>query len=202
MVRPTKGWAQEREPAPPPAQLADGDGSSVGTSEWTVAAAAGWGSAMFRSAGGEQLLMPTISWGRVLTAPFGPERLRGQFTWAVEATPLFIQLAPGRVVGIGIAPLVWRWHLTGARRWHPFAELGGGGLWTDADIPAGTARANYTLHATVAARWSRGGRSAPVIGYRFEHISNGNRLDPNPGVNAHLLVLGWSLLRPPKPGGP
>jgi hypothetical protein len=42
------------------------------------------------------------------------------------------------------------------------------------------------------------GRQSLVLAYRFDHISNGNRLERNPGVNAHALHVGWSLLKPPK----
>ena len=31
-----------------------------------------------------------------------------------------------------------------------------------------------------------------IVGYRLHHISNGNRVARNPGVNAHMLVIGWT----------
>jgi hypothetical protein len=36
-------------------------------------------------------------------------------------------------------------------------------------------------------------RHALVLGYRFQHISNGNQLRTNPGVNSHVLLAGWSV---------
>jgi hypothetical protein len=31
-----------------------------------------------------------------------------------------------------------------------------------------------------------------LLGYRFQHFSNGNQLGSNPGVNSHVVLLGWS----------
>ena len=36
---------------------------------------------------------------------------------------------------------------------------------------------------------------ALLVGYRFQHFSNGNQFGSNPGVNSHVLVVGWSHRR-------
>ena len=41
---------------------------------------------------------------------------------------------------------------------------------------------------------TRAGRHGLIASYRLHHISNGNRLRRNPGVNAHMLTLGWTRL--------
>jgi hypothetical protein len=33
------------------------------------------------------------------------------------------------------------------------------------------------------------------LAYRFQHFSNGNQLGSNPGVNAHVVLAGWSYRR-------
>ena len=38
-----------------------------------------------------------------------------------------------------------------------------------------------------------GGQVSWVTAYRFQHISNGNQLTSNPGVNAHVLWIGLSV---------
>ena len=170
----------------------------AGASEWIVAAGLGWGVPVFRSSGQERLLLPSLSWGRVLTSAQGPGHVRGRFTWAVAVTPLFVQFEPENAYGIGVSPLVWRWNFDTSGRVAPYAELGGGGLWTTTDVPRETARANYVLHVAVAARVRGPGGPATIVGYRFEHISNGNRAPRNPSVNAHVLLLGWSFVKPPR----
>ncbi|MCA1585955.1 MAG: acyloxyacyl hydrolase [Acidobacteria bacterium] len=167
----------------------------LGASEWTVAAVTGWGVPVFGYGVRNSFSFPAVSWSRVLTGSRGRSWWRGQFEWGVELVPFFAQYNPRSAYGLGVSPLVWRWNLEPGRRLSPFAELGGGVLWTNVDVPSNTTRANYTAHVTLAARLLGDKRRGAIVGYRFEHISNGNRVDPNPSVNAHAIVVGWSLFR-------
>jgi hypothetical protein len=173
-----------------PAHIAEG------ASEWMVSAGTGWSIPILKSASGHHYVFPSISWGRVLTGPRGPGLLRGRFAWGVEVLPFFAQYHPVRSHGFGFSPLLWRWSFEPRGQLAPFVELGGGGLWTGVDLPGETTRANYTAHVTLAVRLLQGRARGAVVGYRFDHISNGNRVDPNPGVNAHVMVIGWTMLRP------
>jgi opacity protein-like surface antigen len=53
-------------------------------------------------------------------------------------------------------------------------------------------------HRRGTAHWGGGvrlrprGRHALVLAYRFQHFSNGNQLGSNPGVNSHVVLVGWS----------
>jgi hypothetical protein len=179
------------QPATTPAALV-----RAGATELTAALGYGVGVALLDSSGGQRYAMPTVSWGRVLTGPRGPSWFRGRFEWAIEVVPLFVQHAPETAYGAGVSPLVWRWNLEPRGRAAPFGEIGGGGLWTTAPVPVGTTRTNFAVHVTAGVRLFGGGRDALVLGYRFDHLSNGNRLSRNPGVNAHMLVAGWSRMRP------
>jgi len=140
----------------------------------------------------------SLSWGRVLTGPAGPDLVRGRFEWAVEIVPIFGQFDPERSWGVGIAPLIWRWNFERQGPVAPFAEVGGGGLWTSAPLPAGTVSGNFTVHVTLGVRKLTSARRGLVMAYRYDHISNGNRADRNPGVNAHVAYLAWTFLRPAK----
>ena len=71
-------------------------------------------------------------------------------------------------------------------------ELSMGGLWATDAIPENTSRANFTAHWGGGLRlFGSAGRSL-MLGYRFQHISNGNNLGLNPGVNSHVVLAGWS----------
>lgn len=168
---------------------------TVGGSEWMVTAGPAFGIAIFHSAKGHRYVWPALSWGRILTRPVGPRLLRGQFQWSLEAVPLFGQYQPDRTLGIGVTPLLWRWNFTPHGKLAPFAELAGGALWTRAPVPSGTTTANFTAHVGYGVRYLLRPRAALVAAYRFHHISNGNRLEKNPGVNAHLLQVGVSVVR-------
>jgi hypothetical protein len=54
---------------------------------------------------------------------------------------------------------------------------------------------NFTEQAGLGLRiGSVFGRSA-MIGYRFQHISNGSGTLPSPGIDTHLVYAGFSLVR-------
>jgi hypothetical protein len=150
---------------------------------------------LFESTADRRYLVQTISWGRTVTRDltFGP--MRGRFAWAVEVTPVFLQTAPARNYGMGVAPVVWRWNFPRRPKWSAFGELSFGGLWTTDPIPEGTKRANFTAHWGGGIRLGTRANRAIVISYRFQHISNGNQLASNPGVNSHVLMLGASFRR-------
>lgn len=44
----------------------------------------------------------------------------------------------------------------------------------------------FTSHAGIAAKWHD-----TVINYRYQHTSNASIFDPNPGLNLHMLGLGY-----------
>jgi hypothetical protein len=168
----------------------------VGTSEWMATAGPAFGVTLFHSAEGHNYFLQALSWGRILTKPLGPGPLRGRFEWSVEVVPIFNQYHPEKTYGFGVTPLQWRWNFEPRGRFVQFAELAGGGLWTRDAVPARTTRANFTAHAAYGVRYAVRHNVAVVASFRLHHISNGNRLDRNPGVNAHVMQVGVSLLRP------
>lgn len=163
--------------------------------ELVVGAGVAWSVKLFQSTANRRYAVQTVSWARELTGPLGPGVLRGRFAWAAEATPLFAQTAPSPLYGVGIAPVVWRWNFEPRPGWSAFGELAMGGLWTSAPIPEKTARANFTAHWGGGVRLHASNRHALILAYRFQHISNGNNLGSNPGVNSHVVLAGLSLTR-------
>ncbi len=165
------------------------------SSEWVIGAGAAWGIRIFHSTGDRWYAVQTVSWGRELTSDVGPGVLRGRFVWAVEAMPLFAQTHPTDAYGVGIAPVLWRWNFVPRPRWSAFGELAMGGLWTSSPIPEQTRRGNFTAHWGGGVRLKVSGERSVVLAYRLQHISNGNQLLTNPGVNSHVLFVGWSTRR-------
>ncbi|MGQ0735227.1 MAG: acyloxyacyl hydrolase [Acidobacteriota bacterium] len=168
----------------------------VDSTEWMVSGGPAFGVVVFHSAVGHRYVLQTISWGRILSAPRLRGVLRGRFEWAVEAVPIFGQVSPSNTYGFGVSPLVWRWNFEPHGRLAPYAELAGGGLWTRDPVPERTTTSNFMAHLGYGVRYFFRPQQALVVGYRFHHISNGNRLDRNPGVNAHVVQIGLSLVRP------
>lgn len=162
------------------------------SAEWHVAAGAARSVNLFQSTAGRRYAVQTIAFARDLTDEVTVFGVRGRFAWGVEATPVFAQLAPSRIYGVGFAPVVWRWNFVPRPAWSAYAELSMGGLFTSAPIPAKTGRLNFSAHWGGGLRLRQRGSNALVIGYRFQHFSNGNEFADNPGVNSHVIIAGWS----------
>jgi hypothetical protein len=176
----------DRSPAEPAAT--DRETTSA---EWQFALGAARSVNLLQSTSGRSYAVQTIGWGRQLTPAWGPGFLRGRFAWAVEAMPVFAQFSPSAIYGIGVAPVVWRWNFVPQSSWSAYAELAMGGMWSTEAIPEDTSRGNFTAHWGVGFRFGPG-PGAWLLSYRFQHFSNGNQLGSNPGVNAHVVLVGWS----------
>lgn len=161
--------------------------------EWMLGAGGATSVELFHSRRGIRYAIQTVSWARDLTQDHGPAAVRGRLAWAIEVMPLLVELAPSHVYALGITPIGLRWNLVPRRRWSAFTELAGGFLGSSGAIPDEVARFNFTAH------WGAGVRvpvrlgQGMVVAYRFQHISNGNRLPTNPGVNSHVVFAGWSV---------
>lgn len=153
------------------------------------------GAEVLQSTGRQRYAMPALAWGRVLSDLRGPGWMRGRFEWVVEVAPYFIEWREGHARGAGVLPLGWRWNLAPHGVVYPYLEVGGGALWTTEAVPTGTTGSNFMTHAGAGVRVLAGGGHGVVVGYRLHHISNGNRVASNPGVNAHMLVVGVTAIR-------
>jgi len=160
--------------------------------ELTISAGIARSVNLFQSTAGRSYAVQTVSWGRELTREWGPGPLRGRFVWAVEAMPIFAQFSPNLIYGIGLAPVVWRWNFAPQPRWSAFGEMAMGGMWSTEPIPDKTSRGNFTAHWGAGVRLRPRGPHSVVVAYRFQHFSNGNQLGSNPGVNSHVVLVGWS----------
>lgn len=129
-------------------------------------------------------------YGWILTEPHGPGFLRGQFEYAVDAVPVFMLFQPTNTAyGAALNPLALKWNFDAHGRVVPYAELGGGVLFTNVQVPSGASRINFTSAGGVGVHIlsSKVTWSADV---RFVHISNAGLEAINPGINTVQLRLG------------
>jgi len=137
-------------------------------------------------------------YGWVLTNPIGPGPLRGRFEYAVDVVPIFdIFQRTGTAVGFGLNPFALKWNFVAHHDVLPYAELGGGTLFTNAKTPPGTSRVNFTSGGALGLHFLRAkfNWSAEV---RFMHISNAGLTVPNPGINTIQVRLGFGRFTSPK----
>ncbi len=137
-----------------------------------------------------------LRYGWMLTGPHGPGILRGRFEYAVDAIPIFWVFQPAMTAyGLGLDPLALKWNFETRGRIVPYAELGGGTLFTSNQVPAGASHFNFTSGGALGMHVLRTkyNWSAEI---RFMHISNGSLSPANPGINTLQLKMGLGLFTP------
>ncbi len=130
-------------------------------------------------------------YGLILTKPHGPAFLRGRLEYAVEAVPAFVVVQKQNTAyGVGVNPFAFKWNIATRGRVVPYFEIGGGTLFTNTQVPAGTSRINFTSGGAVGLHFLHTKRnfSAEI---RYMHISNAGLATPNPGINTVQLRLGF-----------
>jgi hypothetical protein len=137
-------------------------------------------------------------YGWVLTDAVGHGPLRGRFEYAVDVVPVFLLTQPtGTAYGLGLNPLALKWNFAARRGLTPYAELAGGMLFSNTEVPPGTSRVNFTTAGAFGLHFLRSNYnwSAEV---RFMHISNAGLATPNPGINTIQVRLGFGRFTQPK----
>ncbi|HEV2522511.1 MAG TPA: acyloxyacyl hydrolase [Candidatus Acidoferrales bacterium] len=129
-------------------------------------------------------------YGWILTEPHGPGILRGRFEFAVDAVPVFVVFQPANTAyGAGINPFALKWNFDSHGRIVPYAELGGGVLFTNVQVPSGTSTINFTPAGAVGVHYLAH-KLTWSADLRFMHISNAGMQPANPGINTVQLRLG------------
>lgn len=137
-------------------------------------------------------------YGWVITAPHLPGPLRGRFEYAVDAVPVFVLFQPANTAyGAAVNPVGLIWDFDTHGRIAPYIDLGGGGLFTNTQVPAGTSRINFTTAGAVGIHYLAG-KLTWTADVRFMHISNAGLETPNPGINTVQLRLGVGWFTHPR----
>jgi hypothetical protein len=161
--------------------------------------------------------------GKVLTSDRGPGLLHGNFEYGIQVFPFWQSYTPqferrtctaagtcsaayktgGTYTGISITPILLRWNFTGSghRRVVPWAQGGGGLIWTNHKYPAvggppynettngsaaNTSVWNFTPQFGAGFHYFLNPRRSIDFGANAIHISSASLGDKNPGVNASI----------------
>ncbi|WP_263365867.1 acyloxyacyl hydrolase [Edaphobacter bradus] len=166
--------------------------------------------------------------GKVLTSNVGPGLLHGNFEYAVEVFPFWQSYTPrfqrklcttntscsapytvgGTYTGVSITPILLRWNFSSSRRLVPWAQGGGGVIWTNHKYPpvggppyttfndgpsANTSVWNFTPQFGVGLHYFVRPRRSIDFGANAVHISSASIGDKNPGVNASVqFTVGYT----------
>ncbi len=130
-------------------------------------------------------------YGWVLTGPHGPGFLRGRFEYAVDVVPVFlVAQKTGTAYGLGLDPFALKWNFSTRGKVVPYAEIGGGTLFTNEKVPPGTTKVNFTSGGALGLHFLRSKYNWNVE-VRYMHISNAGLATPNPGINTFQVRIGF-----------
>ncbi len=101
-----------------------------------------------------------------------------------------------RAYGSGLSPEGFQLDLLPCHRVQPFFSQDGGFIYfADRVLSPQGSRFMYTVDLGVGVNIFRRGRQAVTIGYRYQHLSNANISDHNPGTDANTFYVGVSRFR-------
>jgi hypothetical protein len=148
----------------------------------------------FRADPDDTLALVSLQIGRVMTGGANGNNLQ----LILDAAPFIHVRQLDAVRGWAVSPLFVRWNFppAGERGVRIFGEFSGGLLFTSDPVPARTTTTfNFLDQAGFGVRIEERAGRAWLAGYRFQHVSNGGRAKPNPGVNFNFVYLGVSFVR-------
>jgi opacity protein-like surface antigen len=133
--------------------------------------------------------------GFVLTDEQGPGWWRGNFELLAE--PMLVHFRSDRDSGTagGLAAL-GRWVFATPGVVRPYLEAGVGLLGGQLNFRQTNCDVNYLFEVGPGALWFVSDTTAVTLGYRFQHVSNGDACDKNLGLNSSVFILGISHFFP------
>jgi hypothetical protein len=100
------------------------------------------------------------------------------------------------VYGAGAAPIGLKFNFRRNRRVQPFGHATGGFLYFSDWVPVPvSSQFNFTFDFSGGVQIVNSNRRSFSLGYKFQHISNGNTGFFNPGVDVQMVFAGFSIFR-------
>lgn len=163
---------------------------------WGLAFQGAGGSGVSGSTKNTDVVWTGFRYKRMLTDVTGNGFFRGNLEYGVEFIPVFIIFQEDTVYGVDVSPFLMRWNFVGNRSMFvPFFEVGGGMLFTGNEVPARTARFNFTPQGGFGLTIFNSPQNALTFQLKYMHISNGGFQKPNPGINSIQFLAGYEWLR-------
>jgi opacity protein-like surface antigen len=136
------------------------------------------------------------------------------FSWTIDAVPVgvlsvnrftivptgsgsfTVQRKREHIYGAGLSPIGLKLNFRRTQKLQPFAGGTAGFLYFSKEVPVpGAKRFNFTFDFGGGVDIVSESRRAITIGYKYQHISNGDRSPINPGVDVQLIYVGYSIRR-------
>lgn len=176
-----------------------------GTNEYGL-----WGGGSFNSptligtAEDRKFLVIGLRYGRVLATS---KHVAYEYTF--DVVPLAVVFQPklalsmnrdgeSKHYGFGISPIGFKANFNRENKVKPFLNLSGGFLYFKTPVPidiSGATRFNFTFDFGGGIQFFTNSRQAITLGYKFHHLSNAGRSAVNPGLDANVFYIGFSIFK-------
>jgi opacity protein-like surface antigen len=149
--------------------------------------------------GGQQFVQAGFDFGFVLNCwedtclKYKVSLIPVAFVHGDQAT---LRFRHGRTVyGGGADPIGFQLNFRSHKQLQPFLTLAGGFLYFAEQVPViNSSQYNFTFGGGGGVEYMLGSHSI-LLGYRYHHISNARTGNVNPGIDSHILFLGFSFKR-------
>ncbi len=147
------------------------------------------------SSSDKNIWMMTVEVGRMMTRRVGPGPLAGQFEYLLQGQPT-IARGPDHFGGFGFTPILLRWNFAGGRQIRPIFEAGAGLMYIHWAEPKSNQLAlNFYEQVGFGVRIGRPTKPGLIVGFKYQHISNGGRAKPSTGTDAYFVYGGVDFLQ-------
>jgi len=176
--------------------LAGAQTETLGDKPWDFGVWFGGGLSVPGGTSDTQIMNAGVRLGKILTGNHGGSFLRGNFEWSADFMPLYYVFQPGQnAYAAGFNPVNLKWNFTSHPRAVPYLEFGGGVLFSNNNVPAGTDTTNFLTHAALGLHLFSRENRAFTFSTRYEHISNAGLATPNPGINTVQFTIGFNWFK-------
>ena len=128
----------------------------------------------------------------------GNQLVKYRFSLNLFSKITYPEFEPGRnrasLSGFGITPLGLRVNFISDTKLQPFVDFAGGMIVFNGPFPDSRGKKfNYTLGAGGGLEYMIHSGASLSLGYRYFHISNGERGQVNPGIDSSFFFLGLTI---------
>jgi len=122
--------------------------------------------------------------------------LSNERLFVVSSTPFVVGSTRKAVYAAGAAPIGLKFNFRRNRRVQPFGQTTGGFLYFAEQVPITNAsQFNFTFDFSGGVQIVNSNRRSFTVGYKYQHISNGNTGTFNPGVDVQMVFAGFSIFK-------
>lgn len=98
--------------------------------------------------------------------------------------------------GWGIAPLGLQINFRRQKKVQPFISSSGGFIYFSKRVPSELgAKFNFTTDLGGGVQFMLRDKKAISVGYKYHHLSNGYRVEDNPGFDSNIFYVGFSFFK-------